>query len=292
MFAACAAFLLASVPAFTQLYEYTDDISGNYTSVAGNMNATPLQRVYGCTENTGCDEGFNSGQFSTSGTYAKHRSAIQFTLIPEAGYQLNISNCYFECGRNNKGPRMLRFAYSLDGGNTWFDNGTDNMLPPSPSCGDLYPEHWNVDDFTVVDSVIFRIYAYNASNMLGTLQLENIIINGTVTEIYQTGAGQVSVDSIGHRMAEPSSGCSLTLFPNPSQGAFNLSALGVPGNDSHTANISVYNTLGSIVYESMAGIADGNISEQIDLGNISGGLYFIRIVSGSWSCVREIDIKQ
>ncbi|MBK8343489.1 MAG: hypothetical protein IPL12_09365 [Bacteroidetes bacterium] len=99
-----AAFGLTSVNA--QLYNYTTDLSGVPASVASNTSASNLGRVNGALAATGCPDGFNSNKFSEATTYASTRPAMEFSITPNSGYQLDVTSLSVDARHNNKGPHL------------------------------------------------------------------------------------------------------------------------------------------------------------------------------------------
>ncbi|MGG7036287.1 MAG: T9SS type A sorting domain-containing protein [Flavobacterium sp.] len=76
----------------------------------------------------------------------------------------------------------------------------------------------------------------------------------------------------------------VTIYPNPSSGIFNMDLTNVEENYS---NIKVFNMLGSTIYE-------GNLSRslnQIDLSNVPTGCYFVHVFNGENSIQIKL-IKQ
>lgn len=69
----------------------------------------------------------------------------------------------------------------------------------------------------------------------------------------------------------------LYVSPNPGNGLFTLHAV-VSG--PCIADVEVFNTLGQSVYRTTAEANRGNIDEQLDLGNLPGGVYFLQLKSG------------
>jgi hypothetical protein len=109
----------------TQLYTYTDDLLGAPSLVSQTVTATNLMRVNGVSSPAGCPTGFSSNNFSVVTTYNTSLSAIEFTVTPAGGNQIIVSSIAADLRRSNGGPAKVRFAYSLNGGATWIDQGVD-----------------------------------------------------------------------------------------------------------------------------------------------------------------------
>jgi len=64
------------------------------------------------------------------------------------------------------------------------------------------------------------------------------------------------------------------IYPNPNDGKFNLQLENFVAGE--TATITIYNSLGVIVYEN----ATANLRSSIDISTQASGLYFIKVQSG------------
>ncbi len=78
---------------------------------------------------------------------------------------------------------------------------------------------------------------------------------------------------------------SYNVYPNPSSGEINVIINGL-GNGK--ATLTVLNLLGERVYETKAEINNGTIYKQIELNNLTGGVYFIKVDSQSKSYTKKI----
>jgi PKD repeat protein len=79
-----------------------------------------------------------------------------------------------------------------------------------------------------------------------------------------------------------------SVFPNPSNGTFQLDLNGL---NEGTVKLSVYNTVGQVVYETNATATNGELSKSLNLNNLSSGVYFLKVNSGSASHTKKIVIK-
>ncbi len=164
------------------LYTYTSDTSGLYSLVATNATGTSLIRVDGASRpGTPCSHGFSSTSFSTATSYISTLQGVEASVTANAGYSLNITGFSVGIRRSTTGPASVRLAYSVDGGTTWTDQGI-NQTPNNSSCDSVITATWTPTSFSVIspNHLKFRIYAFNASGSTGTLQIMNLLINGTV----------------------------------------------------------------------------------------------------------------
>lgn len=72
---------------------------------------------------------------------------------------------------------------------------------------------------------------------------------------------------------------SLTVYPNPSNGNFSIvgSNLRLEGK----VTIEVINVVGQRIYSKKSTISNGELTEFINLGNLSDGLYIVNIGNGT-----------
>ncbi|MBL7943156.1 MAG: T9SS type A sorting domain-containing protein [Flavobacteriales bacterium] len=164
-----------------QIYQYTNDLTGAYNYIDLNATGTGLSRVNGVLVlSSGCTDGFRSRNFSTSGTFSTAQTALQFSVTPAPGYQLDVTSFSTGNYRNGAGPTLYRVAYSTDGGTNWTDNGS-NVLMPSGACTSPNTLSWNIPDFSTTNTLMVRVYAFGASSSAGQQRLVNLTLNGTVT---------------------------------------------------------------------------------------------------------------
>jgi len=162
------------------IYTFNNDESGAPGSTAVGVTASDLTPVNGVVEINACGTGYSTDTWSTStAAFSTAFSAIQLTLTPSAGYTMNFTQMQFDLGRNPQGPTRMRYAYSIDGGITWINNGLD-LSVPSGSCGAGTTFIWNMTDFSSTTAVIFRIYGWNAGNVNGQERNYNGSVSGTV----------------------------------------------------------------------------------------------------------------
>lgn len=166
-----------------QLYEYLDDPTGVYSSVATNATGTNLLRYNALQEDPACGVGFSSYKHSTSTFYTNGKPGVEFTVTPDAGYQLNVTTIAADIRHNPKGPSTWRIAYSTDGGATWTNNGTDVAIPSS-NCFTTNNLAFDVDDFSTTNTLTVRIIGINAHSAInGVSTLQNIVVSGDVAVI-------------------------------------------------------------------------------------------------------------
>ena len=175
-----------------QLYNYTNNISGIPASVAANVSGSNLTRVNGTVLATGCADGFNSSSNATNPLFNLGMPNVEFTLTPDAGYQLDVTAVTVDGRHNNKGPTQWRLAYSTDGGTTWNNNGADLAVTAVP-CATSTAISWDMPDFSSYNSVMVRIYAYSAQSAgAGVGTIKNVVLSGSVSFADVDGDGYTS----------------------------------------------------------------------------------------------------
>lgn len=186
-------FALASVFSVSkaQVYAYLDDPTGAYAGVATNATGTNLSRENGLLADPACGVGFSSNKHTTSG-YTNGRPSVQFSVTPDAGYQLDVTSISVDIRRNPKGPEFWRIAYSTDGGASWTNSGTDFSVASS-GCFTNTNLTWDVADFSTTSTLTVRIIGHTAySSLNGVSTLKNIDVAGTVSFTDADGDGYAS----------------------------------------------------------------------------------------------------
>jgi len=179
--------LFAGFQVHTQVYNYTDSPMGVPAFIATNATGSDLSR-YKCDTTLGCSAGYMSDKFSKNDSFKVSRSSIDFTVTPDAGYMVSASSISIELRRSPKGPELMRFAYSTDGGLSWVTNG-ETLTFPSTGCDVMNTLSWDFDDFNSSDPVWFRIILFGSAGVNGVLQLKNIVLDGVVVPTDVDGDG-------------------------------------------------------------------------------------------------------
>ncbi|MCD6012002.1 MAG: C-terminal target protein [Flavipsychrobacter sp.] len=175
-------FCLPNNSSQAQILSYTTDTGGVLYSVATHVTGTPLTRVNGATRpSSPCSSGFSSSSFPSATTYTTGLPAVETSVAADAGFALHIKRFAVELRRSGTGPASVRLAYSTDGGITWIDQGIDHA-PSNTSCGTTVAVAWTrTMTVTAPTQLKFRLYGFNASGTSGSLQILNLVINGSVS---------------------------------------------------------------------------------------------------------------
>ncbi|HUM48493.1 MAG TPA: putative metal-binding motif-containing protein, partial [Chitinophagales bacterium] len=163
------------------IYNYTSAINGVPNVVDPNAVGSSLTRVNGANSPASpCGTGFSNSNFSSAVSYNTSLAAIEFTITPNSGYKVDANSFSAALRRSGSGPANVRYAYSLNGGTSWIDEGTDHS-PNNSSCGTTTTASWDFTNFSTSQVLKFRIYGFNASATSGVLQLLNVVLTGTVS---------------------------------------------------------------------------------------------------------------
>lgn len=124
----------------------------------------------------------------------------------------------------------------------------------SPSASEWRNEIVDLTSYDNTDDVLIRFRA--TSNYGNNLLLDNINIDANMSVL--------DVDD----------NVSLSLFPNP---ADNATTLRIESNQSSDALISIYNTLGEMVYSSSTYVNNGVNEVNLNTSGLVNGMYFVNI---------------
>lgn len=82
---------------------------------------------------------------------------------------------------------------------------------------------------------------------------------------------------------------SLSVFPNPTQGAFTLQlpALGA----ERQAQVSVFNSLGQQLQTRSVELSPAGTQTQVDVSNLAAGIYTLRVQAGSQVATQQLAVK-
>jgi hypothetical protein len=266
-----ALLLLAGMTSRAQIYTYTNDTVGAYSTVAANATGTALTRVNGTVRpGSPCSTGFSTTSYTSTTTFATTLGGFEATVTAASGYSLSVTGFSVGLRRSGTGPASVRLAYSTDGGASWTDKGT-NDAPGTGGCGTTTTSSWTTA-VTVpsTNTLMFRVYGFNASSLAGTLQALNLTIAGTVT------GGSTATDSIttgaatfGPFCAGAASAISVPFTHTGTAGTYYVQL-------SNAAGVFPANATANII---SAGSATSPISASIN--TTAGAGYRVRVVSQS-----------
>jgi uncharacterized protein YjdB len=170
-----------------QIATYTGS-GGLSTAVVGVTNETVTAlTAAGFGANTPCSSGGLSGiTVNTIWTsYSTTGPRVSFKITPNAGYMLNVTGFTAGIRRSGTGPVNTRFAYSLDNGATWIDDGV-NHAASGGGCGTTMVSAWGGGTLptaitSTTNGIMIALFPFAPGSSSGTYQVNTIVINGTVT---------------------------------------------------------------------------------------------------------------
>lgn len=227
----------------------------------------------------------NNGRYYISGNTSSD-PASNFILQQASGFYYN--GTYYG---NNSGF-LLAYTANNDkilstylGGRPYTNSlGSDdtymNDMDVSPS-GELYiAGSTNANRY-------FPIYDASA----GVAYMDTVLFNPT--NIANTDAFVVMFNDLSfvgiHDLDKNNVFNGVLVYPNPSMGIYTVEINGVLTNKNIIFN--VYNVMGQMVYKDETKTHDSYISKQINLNNLSQGVYFINIIQDNKSLTTKV-IKQ
>ncbi|WP_242133876.1 hypothetical protein [Aestuariivivens marinum] len=183
---------LASLVLLLNFYAFSQEIvsysSVNNAACSGiiandaNVTATGICRGSGITEKNGA--GTYNSQNWTSSTSIDTNDYLEWAITPNMGYEIDLSSMDFAYDRSPNGPSSIEIQ--MDYGMGYVTVFTDNAVDTTVNNGMVDLSSY----INISTTITFRLYGYNATNGVGTFDIEEhtttnkgIIINGIVTPI-------------------------------------------------------------------------------------------------------------
>ena len=180
------ALIIVTSVSFAQTIASYVGTGGTSTATTGVPNETvSILQTVGFGTNTPCGTGGISG-LTNNGvtTYLSTNAHLYFQILPLTGYMINVTGFTAGLRRSNSGLQKVRFAYSLDNGATWIDDGVDHA-PNNGGCGTTAVSSWGGGALptgisSTVNGIIIALYPYDPIAAGGVIQVNTINITGTV----------------------------------------------------------------------------------------------------------------
>jgi hypothetical protein len=112
-----------------------------------------------------------------------------------------------------------------------------------------------------------------------------VTITGTGVEpqtVYVTQSGLIT------GVKEINSSFIIDLYPNPNNGKFNIN---LAGNICDNLKLTITNSAGVVIKDLKLTIKSGEINQEIDLGSIAKGVYFIQLQTDKTKSVKTFIVK-
>ena len=169
-------------------------------TVAANVTVSGIGRGSGIA-GTNANNRYNANGWTAS-TSLDANDYFYFTITPNSGYRINLSNFTYAATSFGSGPVEFAFRSSLD--NYATNIGTVNGTGTSSSVSLAAPAYQNIET-----SITFRFYAWNDNNSNGTFGIDDFTFNGTVCNALTLYA---DADGDGYGAGSPTVPCSTTGY--------------------------------------------------------------------------------
>jgi hypothetical protein len=181
---------------------------------------------------------------------------------------------------------LLYMEVSTDQGSTWDVLGSANdpnwynssRFPSNQNCFNCVGAQWtgtsttmstyekSLDAFSTETNVIFRFaFVTDQSVTREGAVIDNLVVTGALSN------DTASAENL------------LSVYPNPSQGIFNLTWRG-----SEAMNLSVFDLSGKLILEQKD--VDNSI-QKIDLSQVAAGVYFLKVNSPQGSTTKKLLVQ-
>lgn len=150
---------------------YTFDTEFGFPTQTG-LTFSPFSRV-GVNTNAGTGV-FNSRDWNT-GSSIDLAEYVEFTVTPDAGYEMDLSSITFGSQRSSTGPATGQVRFSVDG-------FTSNLSYTPPTA--IANSTWDFADVNNTTSpVTFRFYGFGGTSAAGTLRFDNVALAGDISPV-------------------------------------------------------------------------------------------------------------
>jgi len=168
-------------------------------------------------------------------------------------------------------PAAAFSSNTVNGFNYTFTNTTTTQLP--------FTSTWDFGDGSPTASTTNAAHTYTANGTyIVTLSITTAC--GTTTLMQQ-----IVVSNVGIEEASLFSG--VNVYPNPSDGVFNLL---ISGADMDKLRLTVFDLAGRVALD-LSEPAKGEYRKVIDLSSLSKGVYFLRLESGDETITRKLILQ-
>ncbi len=283
----------------------TCNIAANFTyNVGANGAVTFINNSTGTNANTTYTWTFGNGFFSNAGTPA----AVNY---PSSGvYYVNLvirnaANCTASITRS---INVTGIPCVANANFTLVPSGTPQLWYAIPSFPwNVASASWSWGDNSVNTGSLYAGHQYASAGNYNICLTVTATCGATATacssySVFRGTAGSaiinVNVNQPTLKNLDASSTVGLTelvsiansaVYPNPSTGLFNVTASGLL---SDNATVTVFNTVGQVLYTSTRLVDNGTLTADISLDNAKEGIYFVKIEAGDKSVVNKLVISK
>jgi len=140
---------------------------------------------------------------------------VSYILKPIPGKALVVTSIFARTRESATGPKKARLAYSLNGGLTWTVDSAVTQVTGG-SCGSNSNSwFWTLGGPTIAgitDSIVVALYAYDPGASSGTFQVNQLEVEGTVTDTTRCSGVPVAGVTIPSRSSLCDSGSRTLSF--------------------------------------------------------------------------------
>ena len=193
-----------------------------------------------------------------------------FPFVGHAPILFKLSNGILLSGFRWTGPNSTNqktaFVYSMNDGHTW----SDTILVAAPGFDSGYP------DFVELDNNTFMLvyYEVNGTAIQGVRYEINVTHQQTLGEI------PVSIEEDSEL---------LTVFPNPSNGIFNLSLEKTSIGKNH---LRIFSSSGSIVWDENFETFGNSFYKTFEFSELANGIYYLELSSNDYNYQKQFLIAK
>jgi len=159
-------------------------------------------------------------------------------------------------------------------------------LSLAAGVGAMLPDNLPAENYTLlwrdVEGVDFEAVAAGSNVQNGVVVFENISLN--TNGAYSIGVGDSPI--VG--LEEIKLNSQLAVYPNPSNGIFNVS---VQGFVQGISTMEVIDFTGKVVYSNQINLRDDNSIFEMNLSELSKGIYHLKVSSNKYSFIQKLSIE-
>lgn len=180
--------LLCSTEAWGQIVTFTP--TSTTGAVPSNVTSSNLTIGAGLSTGTNCSgswyQGTTGSIFTSLSDAESGGDFYEFTITPNTGFKINLTSVSVSGLRaSGTGPQSFEWGYK-DGSSSFIYQGLATT-PGSGNCASAgNTNSWDFPDFSSTNSVVFRIYIYNGTNIGGNYRMNVVSLSGSINAVAKT----------------------------------------------------------------------------------------------------------
>ena len=152
------------------LVDRANRTSGSTSAEGQGISVTGLSRGAGINHNSGGDFNSRNWTSSTLSDAKTNNQYLQFSIIVDAGSILDLNEMKIRMDRSNTGPGNVQIEYSTDAFSTAGTSVFNGSVSSSGSIRTI--SLTGVSTLFATNTITFRIFAWGASSISGTFDIE------------------------------------------------------------------------------------------------------------------------